>query len=140
MRRLIVHLDASVAVGHPRFLQVEPLHVEAAPGGDQERVTYQFMAASKQYEGSGHERQLAAGELAGDGLAGSLLPPGLRLPVVHDQAAVAQPPGGAKVQHPPLKRPLEGDASVAEGTVAHGDRHSPTVSLTISCHIRIWMG
>ena len=76
-----------------------------------------------------HEAQPAAGVDAGDSLTGGLLPPGLGLPVVHDQVAVVQPPGGAEIQHLVVEAPVEGDRGVAQR--AERDRHRLVAELVV---------
>ena len=78
---------------------------------------------------AGKEAQLVTGILADDPFAGELLPPGLRLAIVHDQIAVAQPSGGAEIENLAVKVAVEGDAGVAQG--AEGDRYRLTVYFVV---------
>ncbi len=66
--------------------------------------------------------ELRPRQLADQGIASELLPPGLRLPVVHDEVGVAQLPGRPEVEHPAVDAPVEGDRRVAEGAEGDGDR------------------
>ena len=61
----------------------------------------------------------------GDPLARGLLPPGLCLPVVHNQVAEAQAAGSTKIQHPSIDCAFKSDASVAQRAKGHRDRGIP---------------
>jgi len=60
----------------------------------------------------------------GDRFACELLPPALRLPVVHDEIGVPQLAGGAEIQSRPVERPLEHQRRVAKRTIGHGNRRA----------------
>ena len=77
----------------------------------------------------GEHRQHGSGELAHDRLTDRLLPPALGLAVVHHQIAVAQPAGGAEIEHLIAHSPIEGDRGVAERTVR--DRHGEAADLVV---------
>src|SRR5262249_26494310 len=59
-----------------------------------------------------------------NGQTNGLLPPRFSLPVVHQQVAVAQPPGGAEIQHPPVDRSLKSNRCIAERAEGDSDRYS----------------
>ena len=69
-----------------------------------------------------NEGEPRASELSHDRVAASLLPPRLRLAVVHDQIRVSKSPCGPKVQDPPRMSAVEYQSRVTEGTKGHGDR------------------
>lgn len=64
-----------------------------------------------------------------DPFTGGLLPPGLRLPVVHPQVRVAEPRRRAEVEHAPLEPAVEHDRRVAQGV--GGDRHRAPRDLVV---------
>ena len=72
-------------------------------------------------DGGGDEVESLAGEFSDDGLAGELLPPGLGLPIPHDEVEVAQVACGAEVVDRAIEGPVEDDGGVAEGAVGDGD-------------------
>ena len=76
------------------------------------------------HQGGRNEVQLGTRQVADDGLSGDLLPPGLGLPVPHDEVAVAHLAAGAEVQHPSAHPPVEDDSRVAEGAVGDCDGHA----------------
>jgi hypothetical protein len=73
-------------------------------------------------------------------LAAELLPPGLGLPVVHDEIGVAQVAGRAELERRSLDAPVEDEGRVAEGQKVTATGTPPTSSLTISCHVKISSG
>jgi len=52
----------------------------------------------KRLQARRHQLQLSAGEHADHGFSGELLPPALRLPVVHDKVRVAELARGVEVE------------------------------------------
>jgi len=68
--------------------------------------------------------QASSGILTGDSLARASLPPGFGLAVIHHHIAIAQPTGGAEVQHAPSECPLERNSCVAEWAIRDGNWHT----------------
>src|SRR5215207_1431893 len=69
--------------------------------------------------------ETCAGELAHQRLAAELLPPRLRLAVVHHEIGVAQVAGRPEVEGLLIDASVEGDRRVAKRTEGDRDRHAP---------------
>src|SRR5262249_55774138 len=69
--------------------------------------------------------QLGPGQVADDGPADGLLPPGLGLAVIHDQVGLAKVARRAEVQYATGCAPVERDGRVAEWAEGDRDRHTP---------------
>ena len=85
-----------------------------------------------------YEGELLARMLPNHPLPGRLLPPRLRLAVVHDQVPVPQPTGRAEEEI--LEATIEGEVVLQSGQYVTVIGSPPTTSFTISCQIRIWIG
>ena len=73
--------------------------------------------------------QVSAGMLADDPLTGELLPPGVRLPVIHNQVRVAKVTRYAEFKHFAVQSPVKRDRRVAQW--AEGDRYRHTTDAII---------
>jgi hypothetical protein len=81
-----------------------------------------------------------SGQLIDDRACGELLPPALGLAVIHHPFAPAQASGGAEIQHPASSRRSNTMAALQSGQKVTDRGTPPTVSLTMSRHVRIWIG
>src|SRR5262249_42498565 len=81
-----------------------------------------FAKASDRFDTRRQELKLCSKQRAYDALAVELLPPALRLAVIHDEVGVAQLAGRAEAQGPPARAPIEYHRGIAERTPGHRDR------------------
>ena len=84
--------------------------------------------------------QLHAGQIADNRFAGELLPQRFRRAIIHNQVRVAQQTGRAELKRVAIDAPIKTSAELHSGQNVAITGISPTVSLTISCHMRICSG
>lgn len=60
--------------------------------------------------------------------------------LLHDQRRVQKLAGGSEVEHPVIESAINRNSRVAEGAEVMVTGCPATVSFTISCQVRIWMG
>src|SRR3546814_17783500 len=67
----------------------------------------------------GNRLKYLPGQCAYDRLTGKLLPQAFGLGIVHDQVRMAQPPGGAETECPPIDPAVEYHRGVAQRAIRH---------------------